>query len=230
MDSHVGLVGLGFEDFGGIRLCVSEGHLVVDFLEWLGFLEYSGWYHVMMDYGIDGNSRMRSKILSDVTFAALTLTICALDTTDFSENSSSNLGSANSDFVIPLDPRVSGNDSPVAIVEGRGREQEVRSICSLGISGNEVGSFHRNSLYSGQSLPTSSNSTGSDSTISTYSGQSTPSHSNGTRSDPTISAGQGMQRTNKNSLVHDKEQMQIDIPSPPSCTDQVMQYIRTVET
>lgn len=124
---------------------------------------------------------------------------------------------------------VSGNDSPGAIGEGRGREQEVRSMCSLGVSGNEVGPFHQISLYSGQSLPAPSDSTSSDATISNYSGQSMPSHSDGTRSDLTISIGRGMQRTNKTPLVHDKEQMQIDIQSPSS-TDQVLQDTQIVET
>ncbi|XP_059308563.1 uncharacterized protein LOC132059799 [Lycium ferocissimum] len=124
---------------------------------------------------------------------------------------------------------VSGNDSPGATGNGQGRGQGVRSMCSLGVSGNEVGSFHQNSLYSGQGMPAPCNSTSSDATISDYSGPSIPSNSNGTRSDPTISTGQGMQRTNRKPLVHDKEQMQIDIPSSPS-TDQVMQYTQTVDT
>ncbi|XP_049363400.1 uncharacterized protein LOC125828134 isoform X1 [Solanum verrucosum] len=124
---------------------------------------------------------------------------------------------------------VSGNDSPGAIGEGRRKEQEVRSVRSMGASGNDVGSFHQNSLYSGQSMATPSNSTSSDATISDYSGESMPSHSTGTSSDPTTSAGQGMQRTNKHPLVHDKEQMQIDITSPPS-TDQIMQDTLNVET
>ncbi|XP_055801956.1 uncharacterized protein LOC129871107 [Solanum dulcamara] len=124
---------------------------------------------------------------------------------------------------------VSGNDSPGAIGEGRGQEQEVRPKCSLGVSANDVGSFCQNSLCSGQSMPTPSDSTSSDATISDYSGESTPSHSDGTSSDPTTSVGQGMRRRNKNTLVHDKDQMQIDIPLPPS-TDQTMQDTQIVET
>ncbi|XP_070031004.1 uncharacterized protein [Nicotiana tomentosiformis] len=91
---------------------------------------------------------------------------------------------------------------------GKGRRRELRSMCSFEESENEERSFHHNAHYASQSM-------------------SRPSKS--TRLDTTMFAAQGVQTKNKNSLVHDKENMQSDIPFSPSI-DQVMQSTQTVET
>ncbi|XP_070051394.1 uncharacterized protein [Nicotiana tomentosiformis] len=91
---------------------------------------------------------------------------------------------------------------------GKGRRRELRSMCSFEESENEERSFHHNAHYASQSM-------------------SRPSKS--TRLDTTMFSAQGVQTKNKNSLVHDKENMQTDIPFSPSI-DQVMQSTQTVET
>nr|XP_016473422.1 PREDICTED: uncharacterized protein LOC107795295 isoform X2 [Nicotiana tabacum] len=85
---------------------------------------------------------------------------------------------------------------------GKGRKQELRSMCSLEESENEERSFHQNTHYNCQSM-------------------SRPSKS-------TLSAAQELRTVNKNPLVHDKENMQTDISFSPS-VDQVMQSPQKAE-
>ncbi|XP_070031024.1 uncharacterized protein [Nicotiana tomentosiformis] len=86
---------------------------------------------------------------------------------------------------------------------GKGRGQELRSMCSLEEYENEERSFHQNAHYASQSM-------------------SRPSKS-------TMFAAQGLRTMNKNPLVHDKENMKTNIMFSPS-DDQVMQSTQKVET
>ncbi|XP_060175511.1 uncharacterized protein LOC132606160 isoform X1 [Lycium barbarum] len=96
--------------------------------------------------------------------------------------------------------------SPGAI--GMGREQTPRSLCSsLGVSENEMESFHENARYANQRMQTPSKIT---------------------RSNSTMSPSQRMRIMDKNPMVLEKEHVQTNISLPPS-TDQVMQHYQTVE-
>ncbi|OIT21500.1 hypothetical protein A4A49_62304 [Nicotiana attenuata] len=81
-------------------------------------------------------------------------------------------------------------------------------MCSFEESENEERSYHQNSHYASQNM-------------------SRPSKS--TRLNSSMFAAQGLRTMNQNPLVHDKENMQTDIPFSPSI-DQVMQSTQTVET
>ncbi|XP_060175512.1 uncharacterized protein LOC132606160 isoform X2 [Lycium barbarum] len=91
---------------------------------------------------------------------------------------------------------------------GMGREQTPRSLCSsLGVSENEMESFHENARYANQRMQTPSKIT---------------------RSNSTMSPSQRMRIMDKNPMVLEKEHVQTNISLPPS-TDQVMQHYQTVE-
>ncbi|XP_060188736.1 uncharacterized protein LOC132617689 isoform X1 [Lycium barbarum] len=96
--------------------------------------------------------------------------------------------------------------SPGAI--GMGREQTPRSLwSSLGVSENEMESFHKNARYANQHMQTPSKIT---------------------RSNSTMSPSQRMRIMDKHPMVLEKEHVQTNISLPPS-TDQVMQHYQTVE-
>ncbi|OIT31399.1 hypothetical protein A4A49_17264 [Nicotiana attenuata] len=113
-----------------------------------------------------------------------------------------------------FDMRPSKNENEVAsirkdttkyafVAPGKGRGQELRSMCSLEESENEERSFHQNTHYNCQSM-------------------SRPSKS-------TLSAAQELRTVNKSPLVYDKENMHTDISFSPF-VDQVMQSTQKVET
>ncbi|XP_016438193.1 uncharacterized protein LOC107764169 [Nicotiana tabacum] len=89
----------------------------------------------------------------------------------------------------------------------KGREQGLRSVCSLGASGNKAESFHQNTFRTAQSMPKHSTCEGSQRMLIS---------SNGTRSNSLISVGGRVQAAKKSSIVPEKEQMQTNFSLPPS--------------